>query len=113
LAVAATIKQKNIRSKKHLSFIASLPCVFGNGYQCGGDICAAHIRIGTNGGTALKPSDDFTVPLCFNHHQLQHSFGERKFWGSADDKARRLAQELYKISGSRELGAAIIMGWLI
>ena len=44
------------------------------------DIEAAHVRTGgTGGGTGIKPSDWWCVPLCSEHHKLQHSVGEREF----------------------------------
>lgn len=39
----------------------------------------AHVRTGTDGGTALKPSDRWTVSLCWQHHREQHHIGERAF----------------------------------
>jgi hypothetical protein len=37
------------------------------------------VRIGTNGGTAQKPSDWWTFPACERHHAYQHHVGERQF----------------------------------
>ena len=39
----------------------------------------AHIRIGTDGGIALKPSDRWIISLCAGHHGEQHQLGERRF----------------------------------
>lgn len=39
----------------------------------------AHVRRGTDGGIALKPSDWWVVSLCSHHHQEQHRLGERGF----------------------------------
>ena len=39
----------------------------------------AHIRIGTDGGIALKPSDRWIISLCAEHHREQHQLGERRF----------------------------------
>ena len=39
----------------------------------------AHVRSGTDGGTALKPSDRWTVSLCRTHHAEQHRLGEAAF----------------------------------
>lgn len=86
-----------IRNAKHLSFIASLPCVL-----CGDDSCAAHIRIGGGGGMGLKPHDSHTVSLCHRHHSEQHSRGERTFWGDVQ-KAINLAAYLYANTGNREV----------
>lgn len=43
------------------------------------DIEAAHVRTGTDGGTGIKPSDWWCVPLCQIHHERQHKIGEPAF----------------------------------
>ena len=40
---------------------------------------AAHVRIGTDGGMGLKPSDAWAIPLCAAHHARQHLVGEETF----------------------------------
>lgn len=39
----------------------------------------AHVRTGTDGGLALKPSDRWAISLCRTHHQEQHRIGEQAF----------------------------------
>ena len=39
----------------------------------------AHVRSGTGGGIALKPSDRWVISLCEFHHREQHRIGERAF----------------------------------
>ena len=39
----------------------------------------AHVRRGTGGGVALKPSDRWVISLCSFHHAEQHRIGERSF----------------------------------
>lgn len=39
----------------------------------------AHVRRGTDGGIALKPSDRWVISLCACHHMEQHRLGERRF----------------------------------
>jgi hypothetical protein len=39
----------------------------------------AHVRIGTDGGISLKPSDRWCISLCSFHHSEQHRLGERRF----------------------------------
>lgn len=80
-----------MRDSKHLKFIRTLPCCKCRANQPSE---AAHIRIGTDGGTGKKPSDKYTVPLCHNCHHEQHQIGERSFWGDVD-KAKALAESLY------------------
>lgn len=72
-----------------------LPCI-----SCGRShgVVVAHIRKGTDGGTGLKPSPWFVVPLCDGCHNRQHSVGEITFWGSLDKvyEAIDWAMELYQ-----------------
>lgn len=44
-----------------------------------GPIEFAHVRTGTDGGTALKPSDTHGISLCVEHHREQHQIGEPAF----------------------------------
>ena len=39
----------------------------------------AHVRRGTGGGVALKPSDKWVISLCSYHHAEQHRIGELSF----------------------------------
>jgi hypothetical protein len=39
----------------------------------------AHVRSGTDGGIALKPSDRWAISLCQHHHAEQHLIGEFAF----------------------------------
>jgi hypothetical protein len=67
--------KKILRSKTHLQFVAEQGCCI-----CGRtDVQSAHIRY-TGAGVGMKPCDCFTVPLCIEHHQEQHSMNERMFW---------------------------------
>lgn len=62
-------------------------------------IQAAHVRLGTGGGTAMKPSDRWLVPLCDNCHiHTQHARGERTFWNKLDIDPKVLATDLAKRS---------------
>jgi hypothetical protein len=69
-----------IRSAGHLKFVRGFECsALRDRESCQGRIEAAHVRTGTDGGTGLKPSDCWTVPLCSLHHAQQHQIGERSF----------------------------------
>lgn len=64
---------------------------------------AAHVRLGTGGGTGITPSDRWIVALCLECHRMrgdsQHTIGERTFWlklGIADP--RTLADEFARKS---------------
>lgn len=82
-------------NSRHTKFVKGLACV-----KCGIHPCdPAHIRVGTDGGANLKPSDIYVVPLCRRHHDLQHNKGERTFWGKDLERAIELAKYLYSVSG--------------
>jgi hypothetical protein len=93
------------RSPKHLAFIRRLPCVACSATPCE----AAHVRIGTDGGMGLKPSDKFTVPLCATHHRLQHDQGERTFWRDLWIEPTDLAAQLFAVTGDDAMGRTIVM----
>jgi hypothetical protein len=95
---------KRHRSKEHLKFVASRPCLI-----CGRTPSHAHhIRYAQPKGLALKVSDEFTVPLCATHHSQNHMTGnELKWWQDHNIEplsvARKLWQEFRGIS--QNLGA--------
>lgn len=78
------------------------------GHECCVPGCAArpiecaHVRSGTNGGTALKPADRWVISLCSRHHAEQHLIGEQAFeekyqldlLGLAEEFARRSPHRL-------------------
>jgi hypothetical protein len=89
-------KPAQLRSSAHLQWVRGHMCAI-DADGCEGRIEAAHIRIGTDGGMGVKPSDNYTVPLCHWHHAQQHTLGERSFealhrismLAIAEDLARR------------------------
>ena len=62
-------KQKAFRSKKYLKWVKSLPCC-----MCGGGSEDAHHIIGRGhlGGMGTKAPDNYTMPVCRQHHQEIH-----------------------------------------
>lgn len=47
---------------------------------CGWPSVGAHCRTGNEGGTAYKPSDDLTCPLCFDCHMDQEANPGSTWW---------------------------------
>jgi hypothetical protein len=100
---------------KHREFVRSLPCV-----ACGGwsnwppgslNSECAHVRMGTDGGTALKPSDRYTVPLCGGPegcHARQHQIGEPRFWSALGVDPLDLALRLWTVSGDLDAGVRAV-----
>lgn len=68
-------KTERLRSPRHLAWVRSLPCSVPGCIRA--DIQAHHVRKGA--GTALKPSDAFTVPICPEHHYEGDNEGWRTF----------------------------------
>lgn len=72
-------KHKNHRSAKYLNWLRQQNCAV-SGLKAE---CAHHIRLGTNGGTSLKPSDYFCIPLLNEYHvsgpEALHVIGEDTF----------------------------------
>ena len=61
------LKIKPYRSEKYKKFVRSKPCVSCNGRY--GSSQAHHVRRSHWGaGTAIKPHDFVTIPLCFECH---------------------------------------------
>jgi hypothetical protein len=75
-SVLAIAEPKRTRSKEHLRFVASQPCV-----SCGRSPSHAHhVRFAQSRGVGLKVSDEFTVPLCAIHHHELHQTGKEQDW---------------------------------
>lgn len=102
-------KNTYIRDEKHRKFISSLPCLI-TGLR---DVQAAHIRKENGGGMALKPSDEYCLPLSVEQHRLQGEIGETDFWRPylGHKRASKLARDLYAVTGDREKAMKLIMEW--
>ena len=89
------------RHGQHLAFVKLLSCV-----ACGkaAPSEAAHVRWGTDGGVGIKPSDRYSVSLCTSCHELQHRFGELKFWSVLRIDPLSVALRLWTVSGDLEAG---------
>ena len=89
------------RRGQHLAFVKLLSCV-----ACGkaAPSEAAHVRLGTDGGVGIKPSDRYSVSLCTSCHELQHRFGELRFWSVLRIDPLSVALRLWTVSGDLEAG---------
>jgi hypothetical protein len=89
------------RRAQHLAFVRQLSCV-----ACGkaAPSEAAHVRLGTDGGAGIKPSDRYSVPLCTSCHELQHRFGELRFWSVLRIDPLNVSMRLWTVSGNLEAG---------
>jgi hypothetical protein len=64
------------RNKAHLIFVAAQPCVICQRTPCD----AHHIKFAQPKALGRKVSDEFTVPLCREHHHELHRQGNEKAW---------------------------------
>ena len=88
-------ERPQLRSEAHLQWVRGHECALTGKmgswrgqpaelHVCQGSVQAAHVRIGTDGGAGVKPSDNWTLPLCMGAHAQQHAIGEAAFeamWG--------------------------------
>ncbi|MBT3583970.1 MAG: DUF968 domain-containing protein [Halobacteriovoraceae bacterium] len=73
-------KHSQHRNRSYLQWLRNQSCAA----TCEAAEVAHHIRLGTNGGKGLKPSDYFCIPLKESHHTLGtqaiHRIGEASFF---------------------------------
>jgi hypothetical protein len=93
------------RRARHLAFVRQLACV-----ACGkaAPSEAAHVRSGSDGGAGMKPSDRYSVSLCASCHELQHRFGELRFWTVLRIDPLNVALRLWTVSGDLDAGDRVI-----
>ena len=93
-------KAPQIRNASHLKWIRGHECAVDWHLHIGRTE-AAHVRTATDGGTSLKPSDCWTIPLCAMHHAEQHQIGERTFELRYKIPMRSIAEQLWAKSPHR------------
>ena len=64
------------RNKAHLVFVAVQPCVICQRTPCD----AHHLKFAQPKALGRKVSDEFTVPLCREHHHELHRHGNEVAW---------------------------------
>jgi len=87
--------QKSVRrrNKAHLRFVAAQPCLICRRQPCG----AHHLKFGQPRSLGSKVSDEFTVPLCREHHQQLHRHGnEVAWWANQQIVPIEIARELWQ-----------------
>ena len=63
-------KPKKWRSKKYMEWVARRPSMLSGMIDRN---VSHHHRVGTDGGTGMKPSDSYCIPLTYNEHDLFHA----------------------------------------
>jgi len=83
------------RSKAHLLFVAAQPCLVCQRFPSD----AHHLRFAQPRSLGRKVSDEYTVPLCRDHHAELHRHGnEIAWWANAQIAPLETAQNLWATS---------------
>jgi hypothetical protein len=84
---------KRNRDKTHLRFVASQPCLLCQHSPSD----PHHLRFAQPRALGMKVSDEFTVPLCREHHrQLHHSGNESAWWRDMGIEPLEIARTLWQ-----------------
>jgi len=87
------------RDKAHLAFVASQPCLICKRCPCD----AHHLKFAQPRTLGRKVSDEYTVPLCRDHHQQLHRHGnEIGWWADLQIVPLPVATELWRATLFRE-----------
>ena len=83
------------RSPAHRAWVRCHACS-----ACGSQtaIECAHVRVGTDGGTGMKPSDRWCISLCKSCHADQHAMGEQTFEKLWAINMKELAAAFFRMS---------------
>lgn len=93
-------KELRKRSKNHLLFVRDQPCLICKRTPCD----AHHLKFAQPRALGRKVSDEFTVPLCRQHHYDLHKHGnEKAWWGNMQVSPLPVARELWIESATKEL----------
>lgn len=81
------------RDKAHRMFVAAQPCLVCQRSPCD----AHHLKFAQPRTLGRKVSDEFTVPLCRDHHQeLHHHGNEIAWWGNVNLAPLEVAKGLWE-----------------
>ena len=88
-------KETRRRNKVHLALGCSQPCLACQRSPCD----AHHLKFAQARSLGRKVSDEFTVPLCREHHQELHRHGnEKAWWANLQIDALKQARELWAVT---------------
>ena len=83
------------RNKAHLAFVAAQACLICKRSPCD----AHHLRFAQPRSLGRKVSDEFTVPLCREHHRDLHRHGnEVAWWSNVQVAPIEVAKDLWQIT---------------
>jgi hypothetical protein len=91
--VTPLCKPMRRRNTAHLTFVAAQPCLVCQRSPCD----AHHLKFAQPRSLGRKVSDEFTVPLCRDHHRELHRQGnESGWWANLQIAPLRVARELWE-----------------
>jgi hypothetical protein len=67
------------RAPQFLQWLRGRNCLLADKGGCDGKIEAAHVDYAGDKGMGTKVSDQNAIPLCSEHHRVQHSWGWKTF----------------------------------
>ena len=81
------------RNKAHLAFVAAQPCLVCQRSPCD----SHHLKFAQPRTLGRKVSDEFTVPLCRDHHRDLHRYGnETAWWANVQIAPIEVARDLWQ-----------------
>ena len=92
-------KHVHHRNKAHLLFIAAQPCAICQRSPCD----AHHLKFAQPKALGMKVSDEFTVPLCREHHsELHRSGNEMAWWANIQIVPAEIAKRFWQTGPAHE-----------
>jgi len=86
-------KEVRRRNKVHLAFVGAQPCLVCRRSPCD----AHHLKFAQPRSLGRKVSDEFTVPLCRDHHLDLHRYGnEIAWWANLQIAPTEVAKDLWQ-----------------
>ena len=86
-------KEVRRRNKAHLAFVGDQPCLVCRRSPCD----AHHLKFAQPRSLGRKVSDEFTVPLCRDHHLDLHRYGnETAWWANLQIVPTEAAKDLWQ-----------------
>lgn len=105
-AVMPLCKTIRHRNKAHLIFVASQPCLVCQRTPCD----AHHLKFAQPRALGRKVSDEFTVPLCRDHHVQLHKTGnELAWWANLKISPMEHARALWAATSTRSSDRAVVI----
>ena len=86
-------KEVRHRNKAHLAFVGAQPCLVCQRTPCD----AHHLKFAQPRALGRKVSDEFTVPLCRDHHLDLHRYSnETAWWANLQIAPIEVARDLWQ-----------------